>query len=182
MGRFSGAASPVGGLLYDPARLQREADRRNAAALRAGLTDAFCRCGHLAEFTWVGDDGREVWRCHECIPTLGRASLIETVRARAPRGFSEAVKQATRANQLSTSEFVRRARDRPADRKSQSIGRLKWPIIHPPLRLAFPIAGLVELRDTLNKLTSIPRAHFVPAAVAPKRGPRFGPVPRLDRL
>jgi hypothetical protein len=37
------------------------------------------------------------------------ARLIETVRARAPRGFSEAVKRAAQANQLSTSEFVRRA-------------------------------------------------------------------------
>jgi hypothetical protein len=37
------------------------------------------------------------------------ARFIETVRARAPRGFSEAVKQAAQANQLSTSEFVRRA-------------------------------------------------------------------------
>jgi hypothetical protein len=37
------------------------------------------------------------------------ARFIETVRARAPRGFSEAVKRAAQANQLSTSEFVRRA-------------------------------------------------------------------------
>lgn len=37
------------------------------------------------------------------------ARFIETVRARAPRGFSDAVKQAAEANQLSTSEFVRRA-------------------------------------------------------------------------
>jgi uncharacterized protein (DUF1778 family) len=37
------------------------------------------------------------------------ALFIETVRARAPRGFSEAVKRAAQANQLSTSEFVRRA-------------------------------------------------------------------------
>ena len=37
------------------------------------------------------------------------ARFIETVRARAPRGFAEAVKQAAQANQLSTSEFVRRA-------------------------------------------------------------------------
>lgn len=37
------------------------------------------------------------------------ARFIETVRARAPRGFSEAVKQAAEANQLSTSEFIRRA-------------------------------------------------------------------------
>ncbi|MGJ0454171.1 MAG: hypothetical protein ACR65T_13230 [Methylocystis sp.] len=37
------------------------------------------------------------------------ARFIETVRARAPRGFTEAVKRAAQANQLSTSEFVRRA-------------------------------------------------------------------------
>ncbi len=37
------------------------------------------------------------------------AQFIETVRARAPRGFSEAVKRAAQANRLSTSEFVRRA-------------------------------------------------------------------------
>ena len=32
----------------------------------------------------------------------------EVVRARAPRGFSDAVKEAAKARQLSTSEFVRR--------------------------------------------------------------------------
>lgn len=37
------------------------------------------------------------------------ARFIETVRARAPRGFTEAVKRAAQANRLSTSEFVRRA-------------------------------------------------------------------------
>jgi hypothetical protein len=37
------------------------------------------------------------------------ARFIETVRARAPRGFSDAVKRAAQANHLSTSEFVRRA-------------------------------------------------------------------------
>lgn len=37
------------------------------------------------------------------------ARFIETVRARAPKGFSEALKQAAQINQLSTSEFVRRA-------------------------------------------------------------------------
>ena len=150
--------------------------------VRAGLSDAFCRCGHLAEFTWVGDDGREVWRCHECIPTLGRASLIETVRARAPRGFRKP--QATDASESASrraSSCVALAIDQPTAKANQS-GGAEWSTIHPPLRLAFPIAGLVELRDTLNKLTSIPRAHFVPAADAPKRGPRFGPVPRLDRL
>lgn len=58
---------------YDPARLQREADRRNAVAFRAGLTDSFCRCGHSAEFEWLSDDGRSVWICAECAPTRGVA-------------------------------------------------------------------------------------------------------------
>ncbi len=58
---------------YDPARLQREADRRNATAARERITDRFCRCGHLAPFAWLGDDGREVWRCVECAPARGRA-------------------------------------------------------------------------------------------------------------
>ena len=58
---------------YDPARLQREADRRNAEAARNHSTDRFCRCGHLATFAWPGDDGRDVWICDECAPTRGRA-------------------------------------------------------------------------------------------------------------
>lgn len=37
------------------------------------------------------------------------AQFVEVVRARAPRGFSEAVKRAAEANQVSTSEFMRRA-------------------------------------------------------------------------
>jgi hypothetical protein len=37
------------------------------------------------------------------------AQFPEVVRARAPRGFSEAVKEAAKARQLSTSEFVRLA-------------------------------------------------------------------------
>lgn len=58
---------------YDPVHLQREADRRNANAARDGITDRCCRCGHLAEFAWLGDDGRDVWICGECLPTRGRA-------------------------------------------------------------------------------------------------------------
>lgn len=58
---------------YDPARLQREADRRNAAASREAITDRFCRCGHLATFAWSGDDGRDVWVCAECLRARGRA-------------------------------------------------------------------------------------------------------------
>ncbi len=71
-----GEVRPLGvasATLYDPARLQREADRRNAAAARNYLTDRFCRCGRLAPFAWLGDDGREVWRCVECAPARGRA-------------------------------------------------------------------------------------------------------------
>lgn len=64
-----GTRSPI----YDPARLQREADRRNAAAARDGITDRFCRCGHLAEFAWLDDDGRDVWICGKCLPTRARA-------------------------------------------------------------------------------------------------------------
>jgi hypothetical protein len=58
---------------YNPERLRREADRRNATAARNGITDRFCRCGHLAEFAWLDDAGRDVWRCVECTPTWGRA-------------------------------------------------------------------------------------------------------------
>lgn len=65
------AAAPV--QTYDPTRLQREADRRNAAAARDGITDRFCCCGHLATFAWPGNDGCDVWICNECAPTRGRA-------------------------------------------------------------------------------------------------------------
>ena len=60
-------------VVYDPARLQREADRRNAEAARSHSTDRFCRCGHLATFAWSDDAGRNVWICAECLPTRGRA-------------------------------------------------------------------------------------------------------------
>jgi hypothetical protein len=59
--------------LYDPARLQAQADRRNREAASRGETDRFCSCGRLAALAWLGDDGREVWRCIECTPTWGRA-------------------------------------------------------------------------------------------------------------
>jgi hypothetical protein len=62
-----------GAAAYDPARLQREADRRNRKAASDGVTDRFCRCGHLATFAWPGDNGRDVWVCHECAPTRGCA-------------------------------------------------------------------------------------------------------------
>lgn len=52
---------------------QREADRRNADAVRAHSTDRFCACGALATFAWPDEDGREVWRCVECTPAWGRA-------------------------------------------------------------------------------------------------------------
>ena len=40
---------------------------------------------------------------------VNAARFVEVVRARAPRGFSQAVKQAAQANQISTSEFIRAA-------------------------------------------------------------------------
>ena len=52
---------------------QRAADRRNAEAVRAGLTDRYCACGALATFAWPDDDGRAAWRCLECGPVRGRA-------------------------------------------------------------------------------------------------------------
>lgn len=63
----------VSAVAYNHARLQREADRRNAEAARSHSTDRFCRCGHLATFAWPDDAGRDVWICAECLPTRGRA-------------------------------------------------------------------------------------------------------------
>lgn len=54
-------------------RLQREADRRNLAALRDGRTDRFCTCGRLARLAWPEGNRREVWRCDDCAQTAGRA-------------------------------------------------------------------------------------------------------------
>lgn len=62
-----------GAAAYDSARLQAHADRRNRDAARNNSTYRFCRCGHLAQFAWPGDDGRDQWICHECAPTRGRA-------------------------------------------------------------------------------------------------------------
>jgi len=57
------------GLIIDLAahfgRAQREADRRNAAALREFSTNRWCRCGRLAALAWR-IDSREVWRCDDC--------------------------------------------------------------------------------------------------------------------
>ena len=48
-------------------------------------------------------------RNFETVPKARNASQFpEVVRARAPRGFSEAVKKAAAIRKLSTSEFVRR--------------------------------------------------------------------------
>jgi hypothetical protein len=44
-------------------KLQREADRRNAQALRTGITDRWCACGGLARLAWLEGARREVWRC-----------------------------------------------------------------------------------------------------------------------
>ncbi|WP_292530423.1 hypothetical protein [Methylocystis sp.] len=46
---------------------------------------------------------------YQIAEAVNAARFVEVVRARAPRGFSEAVKQAAQANQLSTSEFIRAA-------------------------------------------------------------------------
>lgn len=40
---------------------------------------------------------------------VNAAEFVEVVRARTPRGLSEAVKRAAQANQISTSEFIRAA-------------------------------------------------------------------------
>ncbi|WP_036286918.1 hypothetical protein [Methylosinus sp. PW1] len=53
---------------YDPARLQREADRRNAAAVRAGTGERWCACRRFATFAYPHPRGRDVWRCTECGP------------------------------------------------------------------------------------------------------------------
>jgi len=57
----------------NPARLQREADRRNDDAVADGITDRWCSCGKLACAAWPSDNGRAVWRCDDCAPTRGRA-------------------------------------------------------------------------------------------------------------
>ncbi|MCQ4189041.1 hypothetical protein, partial [Methylocystis suflitae] len=56
---------------FDPAALQRKADRRNADAARNHSTDRYCACGRLATFAWRRD-GRDVWRCLECADAQGR--------------------------------------------------------------------------------------------------------------
>lgn len=56
---------------FDEVRLQREADRRNATAMRAHSTDRWCACGQLATFAWPTGRGRENWRCLECAPVTG---------------------------------------------------------------------------------------------------------------
>lgn len=43
----------------------READRRNAEAVREGVTDRWCACGRLATFAW-DEGGRQTWKCLEC--------------------------------------------------------------------------------------------------------------------
>jgi hypothetical protein len=58
---------------FNPEALQREADRRNALARQARLTDRFCRCGQFAESAWPDANGREIWRCFECLEPGGRA-------------------------------------------------------------------------------------------------------------
>jgi hypothetical protein len=59
--------------IFSPAAIQREADRRNLQALREGKTDRYCTCGRLARLAWPEGNRREVWRCDDCAPTVGRA-------------------------------------------------------------------------------------------------------------
>jgi hypothetical protein len=59
--------------MFSPAAMQREADRRNLQALRNGVTDRWCACGRLARLAWPDGNRREVWRCDDCAPTVGRA-------------------------------------------------------------------------------------------------------------
>jgi len=58
---------------YDPVTLQREADRRNARAVRERSTGRWCACGSLAESGYPDGRGGTVWRCWRCFPVLGRA-------------------------------------------------------------------------------------------------------------
>lgn len=60
-------------LVADWGRLQRAADRRNIQALRSGITDRWCTCGRLARLAWPDGARREVWRCDDCAPSMGRA-------------------------------------------------------------------------------------------------------------
>jgi hypothetical protein len=58
---------------FDPVALQREADRRNEAARREGLTDRFCACGHLATLAYrTTHTDRKIWRCDDCGPPNGK--------------------------------------------------------------------------------------------------------------
>ena len=52
--------------------LQRDPDRRNIQALRSGITDRWCACGRLARLAWPEANRREVWRCDDCAPFMGR--------------------------------------------------------------------------------------------------------------
>ena len=67
----TGGTRPVP--VFDPVRLQREADRRNAAAIRDRITDRWCACGRLATFAYPNSAGRDVWHCLECLDAYGRA-------------------------------------------------------------------------------------------------------------
>jgi hypothetical protein len=60
-------SSTVATPLYDPARLQAAADRRNREAERNGLTDRFCSCGWAASTAWRVA-GQEIWTCEDCGP------------------------------------------------------------------------------------------------------------------
>jgi hypothetical protein len=67
--QISNALAPA----FDRERLQREADRRNAEAVRKGSTDRWCACGSRATFAWPDGRRRDVWRCLDCGPVKGEA-------------------------------------------------------------------------------------------------------------
>ena len=52
---------------------QVEADKRNTKAKRQGSTFRYCRCGDYAECAWPLKGRREVWRCFQCLETVGEA-------------------------------------------------------------------------------------------------------------
>jgi hypothetical protein len=69
LGTIGTSSSPT----YSMVALKREADRRNTQAARNDLTDRWCACGRLARLAWPEDNRREVWRCDDCAPAMGRA-------------------------------------------------------------------------------------------------------------
>ena len=73
-------AGPAAIVTYAPVELQRDADRRNAAAREAKITDRWCACGTMATLA-VGafhsnkSDAGARWLCVDC---FSRADLRAT--------------------------------------------------------------------------------------------------------